>query len=349
VAVDNSGNIYVTGETYSADFPTQNPLQPKRGFNDAFVLKLNFTGSALVYSTYLGGSGGEVGQGIAADAAGYAYVAGYTHSNDFPLHNPLQSTRMGEAEIFVTKFNPTGSALVYSTYLGGSGTDGAFAIALDSAKQVYLTGITASTDFPTQNPLQAVRRCAIGPNCVDAFVTKLNSAGSGLVFSTYLGGSDGIEGYTTWAGGIAADASGHAYTTGQTRSTDFPTTHSLEPFVPTAYHAYATKYAPDGAALVYSVVFGGSGRTSGVDVAVDLYNNAYVAGETSSADFPLVDPVDTTAAEFEAFVLKLNPAGTTILFSTYLGGNKSEFARVALDRAGMFISRGRPTPMISRP
>src|SRR5437773_487076 len=168
----------------------------------------------LVYATYLGSSGWDYGSGIAVDAAGSAYVTGSTSSADFPTANALQAAKAGFQNAFVTKLNPTGSALVYSTYLGGSGGDGGTGIAVDTAGSAYVTGATSSIDFPTVNPLQA----AYGGDG-DAFVSKLDAAGSALLSSTYLGGSGADAGY-----GIAVDTLGNAYVTGETRSTDFPTT-----------------------------------------------------------------------------------------------------------------------------
>src|SRR6202521_1982121 len=186
IAVDGVGNAYVTGITYSSNFPTMDPLQPANdGGGDAFVSKIAPSGSALVYSTYIGGSGYDLGYGIAVDSAGNAYVTGVTGSTNFPTMNPLQPAfGGGNDDAFVAKLNPSGSALVYSTYLGGSGDDFAGGIAVDSAGNAYLEGRTTSTNFPTMNPLQATNGGG-----ADAFVVKLNSAGSALVYSTYLGGS----------------------------------------------------------------------------------------------------------------------------------------------------------------
>jgi hypothetical protein len=187
IAVDASGNAYVTGNTESTGFPTQNPLQASlHGYRDAFVTKLNAAGSALVYSSYLGGgSAYDQGNAIAVDASGNAYVTGYTQSTDFPTHNPVQHPNYGPhdygiGDAFVTKLNAAGSALIYSSYLGGNSGDVGTGIAVDASSNVYVTGYTASDHyFPTQKPLKASNRGG-----VDAFVTKLNAAGSALVYST---------------------------------------------------------------------------------------------------------------------------------------------------------------------
>jgi len=172
IAVDGSGNAYVTGYTYSTDFPTQNPFQRTlRGRQDVFVTKLNPSGNALVYSTYLGGSGDDTANSIAVDGSGNAYVTGYTYSTDFPTQNPFQRTLRGRQDVFVTKLNPSGNALVYSTYLGGSGDDLGFGIAVDGSGNAYVTGSTSSTDFPTQNPFQGTFQ-----GTQDAFVIKLSES-----------------------------------------------------------------------------------------------------------------------------------------------------------------------------
>jgi photosystem II stability/assembly factor-like uncharacterized protein len=207
LALDSAGNAYVTGATGSSDFLTANAAQPAlNGINDAFVAKVNSSGSALLYSTYLGGSGSETGFAIAVDASGNAYVTGNTQSTNFPLATPFQSTLAGQfgGDAFATKLNSNGS-LVYSTYLGGNDIDSGFAIAADSSGNAYITGSTTSSNFPTLSPIQSTN--------AGGFVTKLNSLGSGLVYSTYLG----------IGRGIAVDLSGNAYVTGYTNSPEFPT------------------------------------------------------------------------------------------------------------------------------
>ena len=180
------------------------------------MTKINPAGSALVYSTYLGGNSEDRGFGIAVDSAGNAYIAGYTASTNFPTTpGAFQSNLAGSGNVFVTKMNPYGSALVYSTYLGGSGTDSGYRIAVDSAGNAYLNGTTNSTNFPMMTPLQAT----YGGGIYDTFVSKLNPTGSALVYSTYLGGSG-----TDYGQGIAIDTAGNAYVTGQTTSTNFPVT-----------------------------------------------------------------------------------------------------------------------------
>jgi hypothetical protein len=334
IAVDSSGNTYVTGFTLSADFPIVNPLQvSNQGGDDAFVVKLNATGSALVYSTYLGGSGDDQGSGIAVDSSGNAYVTGVTDSTNFPIVNPLQASFGGGVnDAFVSKLSPDGSALVYSTYLGGNSDDQGYAIAVDSSGNAFVAGTTFSTNFPTVSPIQATNRGGY-----DAFVSKLNAAGSALVYSTYLGGnSEDI------ARGITIDLSDDAYVTGMTNSTDFPIVNPLQATKKGADDAFVAKLNDAGSALVYSTYLGGSGEEDlkGGGIAVDSSGNAYVTGDTfSQSDFPTVNPFQATfnaiPGDPTAYVAKLNPTGSALVYSTYLGGSQQDVGRsIAVDSFG---------------
>jgi len=325
IAVDTAGAAYITGSTSSTNFPTASsttsPFQGSNGGStDAFVTKLNPSGSGLVYSTYLGGSGADSGNAIAVDLSGNAYVAGATASANFPTAHPFQGSNGGGAnDAFVAKLNPNGDGLVYSTYLGGSGVDVASAIAVDFSGAAYVAGNTKSTNFPTASPFQGAN--AGGS---DAFVTKLNSSGGGLVYSTYLGGSNADS-----AAGIAIDSLGNAYVTGLTMSTDFPAASSTSsPFQSAnagGADAFVTKFNPAGSALVYSTYLGGSGDDHGSAIAVDQSGNAYVTGVTDSTNFPTASPTtpfqSSNGGSNDAFVTKLNPAGSALVYSTYLGGS----------------------------
>ena len=325
IAVDGSGNTYVTGVAYSSDFPTLNPIQGSLagGIGDVFVTKLNAAGSALVYSTYLGGSGEEVGRGIAVDASGNAYLTGDTSSTDFPTTNPLQGAHAGGLEdAFVTKLNAAGSALVYSTYLGGSDGDYGQGIAADASGNAYVTGFTLSTNFPVANAFQPANAPSPwGFSTRDAFVTKLNATGSAFVYSTYLGGNSEDDGH-----GIAVDASGSAYVTGSTWSTNFPTASPRQGTNAGASDAFVTKLNAAGSSLAYSTYLGGFGIDSGQGIAVDPSGSAYVTGWTSSTAFPTANPLQAARGSCaggggcdDAFVSKLNPAGSSLVYSTYLG------------------------------
>jgi hypothetical protein len=327
IAVDSAGSAYVTGLTLSSNFPTAHPVQAAYvDFYDVFVAKLNPSGSALVYSTYLGGSGDEIGYGIAVDSTGNAYVTGYTGSADFPTANPLQAANGGLEDAFVTKLDPTGSTLVYSTYLGGTNYDSGFGIAADTSGNAYVAGSTRSTDFPTAHALQAA-----SGGSTDGFVAKLSPSGSALVYSTYLGGT-----LSDQAIGIAVDPSGSAYVTGVTQSNDFPTVSPLQAASGGSSDAFVAKLNPAGSALVYSTHLGGSDFDSGYAIAVDATTAAYVTGSTSSTDFPTVNPLQgRNGGNGDAFVAKVNAAGTALVYSTYLGGSRYEFGHgVAVDAFG---------------
>lgn len=336
LALDSAGNAYLSGETSSNNFPTANAFQSTYGggASDAFVTKLNASGSGLFYSTYLGGSIFDGGHGIAVDAAGSAYVTGRTTSANFPVANALQSIFSGgpNADAFVTKLSANGSALVYSTYLGGSGgvgLDAGLGIAVDSVGNAYVTGQTASTNFPLANPIQ--NTFAGGLPDGDAFVTKINAAGTALVYSTYLGGAD-----NDLAIGIALDSAGSAYVTGVTASINFPLTNAFQSGYGGNGDAFVTKINSTGSALTFSTYLGGIGNDSGTGVAVDSANHAHVAGVTVSTDFPLANAIQGTygGGAADAFVSKFNVAGTALLYSTYLGGSNSDRANtVALDSA----------------
>ncbi len=329
IAVDAAGSAYVTGATSSTNFPTASPLQAANGGGfDAFVSKLNAAGSGLVYSTYLGGSSSDQGIGIAVDAAGSAYVTGLTGSSNFPTASPLQAAFGGGfADAFVSKLDAAGSGLVYSTYLGGSGGDGGSGIAVDAAGSAYVTGQTDSPNFPTANPLQAANG---GGD--DAFVSKLNSTGSALLYSTYLGGSGGDFGL-----GIAVDAAGSAYVTGRTDSSNFPTASPLQAANGGGDDAFVSKLDTAGSALLYSTYLGGSGGDFGHGIVVDAAGSAYVTGRTDSPNFPTASPLQAVngGGPADAFVSKLDAAGSALLYSTYLGGSGfDQGLGIAVDAAG---------------
>ena len=328
IAVDDSGNAYVTGYTCSSDFPTQNPFQSTLTYMyDAFVTKLDASGSALVYSTYLGGSGDyDIGRAIAVDASGYAHVTGETTSSDFPTQNPFQGASAGGGDAFVTKLDISGSALAYSTYLGGSAYDYGHGIAVDASGYAYLTGYTDSTDFPTQNPFQGA---SAGGG--DAFVTKLDAPGSSLIYSTYLGGSNSDGGY-----GIAVDTSAYAYLTGYTESTDFPTQNPFQGASAGGSDAFVTKLDAPGSSLIYSTYLGGNLGEHGNSIAVDNAANAYVTGTTASNNFPTQDPYQETLSWYsDLFLTKLNASGSALDYSTYLGGTGYDCGNaIAVDALG---------------
>jgi uncharacterized protein (TIGR03437 family) len=336
IAVDSIGNTYVTGGTGSANFPTTGPLQSGlRGAEDVFVTKINPSGSAKFYSTYLGGGGMDEGKGISVDVQGNAYVTGSAGSIDFPTKNAIQPIQGGSGDAFLAKLNPAGSALVYSTYLGGNALDSGSAIALDAAGNAYVVGTTFSPNFPTRNPFQSAKGAQ-----QDAFVAKINAAGSAWVYATYLGGNNVDEGNA-----IAVDAIGNAYVTGYTASTDFPLASPFRSSNTGSVDAFVTKLNPAGSALVYSTYLGGSATDYGTAIAVDSSGSAYVTGVVTSEDFPLANPIDNTLGSHavdDAFVAKFNPAGSALVYSTYLGGGgQDDPYALAIDQAGNVYVTGR--------
>jgi len=329
IAVDASGYAYVSGHTASADFPTASPFQATfAGDYDAFITKLSPDGSALVYSTYLGGSATDRNVDIAVTATGEATVVGTTWSSNFPTFNAFDPTIGGVPDVFVSRLNAAGSALVFSTYYGGSGLDEGFGVAADGGGNVALTGTTGSTDLPVVNAAQPT--CAAPLSCYDVFVAKFNSTGSALIFSTYLGGSSGEIGY-----GIAADVAGAVYVTGRTWSADFPTQDPIQAsFQGGDSDAFVVAYTASGA-RGFGTYFGGSARDDAYDVEVDGEGSIYVVGLTGSLNFPLVNPLQPVygGSGDDGFVARFFPDGSSVAYSTYLGGNLSDQAR-AIDLRG---------------
>jgi hypothetical protein len=346
VAVDRNGNAYITGATDSIHFPTTPGAFQKalRGLDDAFVTELNASGTALVYSTYLGGSSDDFASRIAVDGLGDAYVTGSTDSKDFPTTPGAFQTNPGGpngTDAFVTKLNPGGTALVYSTYLGGSSNDGGSGIAVDGAGDAFVTGVTQSPNFPTTPG--AFQRFLRGPE--SGFVTELNAAGSAPVYSTYLGGSISDE-----VTSVALDGQGAAYVAGGGYSADFPTTPgAFQRTRPSSRQSgFVAKLNPGGGSLAYSTYLGGTGGGDlAQGLAVDGAGDALVTGLAGSADFPTTaDAQQRTLHGGQAgFVTKLNPAGSALIYSTFLGGSNGfdGATAIALDPAGNAYVTGSTT------
>ena len=283
IAVDADGSAYIAGITNSRDFPVVNAFQPQFGgpMSDAFVARLNPNGSQYFYATYFGGRLFDAAYGIATDRDGNAYVVGTTGSPDFPIRQAIQGViaggggESGDFDAFVAKFFWDGS-LIYSTFLGGTDVDNGRAIAVDGWGNAYVTGDTVSTNFPLVNPLQG----QLGGS-VDAFVTKVNVQGAALVYSTYLGGSRAEQGF-----GIAVDGLGSATVIGYTSSTNFPVANPIQEENHGSDDVFVSQLSADGASLIYSTYLGGRGQDEGFAVALDSAGNAYIAGSTSSVDFP---------------------------------------------------------------
>ncbi len=357
IAVDAAGDAYVTGATNSTDFPTsRRALQRSYGGGpfDAFVTKLDPSGTALAYSTFLGDTHYDEGNAIAVDARGRAVVAGRTVSPNFPAVGRLEPHVVSGA--FVARVDPAGSALSYAAVLGGASPanhgDTAFAVAVDPGGAAYLTGVTNSADLNLTHPIQA----ALGGGS-DAFVAKIDAGGTAVVYCTYLGGSGDEIGR-----GIAADGDGNAYVTGQTTSSDFPTTLALQAVGAGGADAFVTKLSPDGGALVYSTYLGGSRDDAGAGIAVDRARDVWVTGQTTSPDFPLAHAAQPgEAGGADAFVTEIDRTGRSVVRSTYLGGRGNDGGLgVAVDRRGRvhvtgqagsrdFPGRGRGGGFVSAP
>jgi len=331
VAVDSSGNVFVTGDTESTNFPTTPgsfDTTYNGGFNDAFAAKLDASGSVLVYATFLGGGDYDWGRSIAIDSSGSAYVAGHTHSADFPTTPGSFDTTYngGFNDAFAAKLDATGNTLLYATFLGGGGDNVVLGIAVDSSGSAYVTGHTSSADFPaTPSSFDTTHN---GGD--DAFVAKLNAVGSGLMYATFLGGGD-----SEMAREIAVDSFGSAYVTGGTSSADFPTTPGSFNTTFTDGAAFVAKLDATGSGLVYSTFL--SGGISGMDIAIDSSGSAYVTGVATSADFPVTPgSFDTTyGGTWDAFVAELNAAGSDLAYAMFLGGAQWDHGRgIAVDSFG---------------
>ncbi len=351
IALDGSGNIYLAGITNSLLCPGNFPIPVIQqvyggGTNDAVVMKLNSTGSALLYVTYLGGADADQAVSVAVDAQGNAVVVGGTRSANFPVVAAAQPVHGGGAcgtppvpcwDTFVAKLNPSGTALVYSTYLGGDSTDGGDFVAVDPSGNAYVAGMTTSANFPVRNAVQPTFQ-----GVEDGTVSKLSPQGS-LIYSTYLGGSA-----YELAMGIAVDSAGSAYVVGSTLSSNFPTAgRSPQMSVAGGQDSFITKLSADGQSYVYSTFQGGKQNDGAMAVALDSGGNAYVLGWTRSTDFPTVNPAQATHGGgsctsgsstvpcYDAYITKYNADGSEVVYSTFLGGSSTDNPyAIAVDASG---------------
>ncbi|MCP4666466.1 MAG: hypothetical protein GY849_08860, partial [Deltaproteobacteria bacterium] len=326
ITLDGSGNIYVVGRSDSTNFPTKQAFQgTNAGNQDAFIAKLDPTGATLAYSTYLGGASLDQGIGIALDGSGNVYVSGRSSSTNFPTKQAFQGTNAGNQDAFIAKLDPTGATLAYSTYLGGASLDQGIGIALDGSGNVYVSGRSSSTNFPTKQAFQGTNAGGY-----DAFITKLVPSGTALAYSTYLGGGNDERGIK-----IAVDRSGKAYVTGITHSTDFPTKQAFQGTNAGDTDAFVTKLVPSGTALIYSTYLGGTDTDEGYGIALDPSGSAYATGKSNSTDFPTRQAFQgTNAGDYDAFITKLVPSGTALAYSTYLGGTGTDHGtRTAIDES----------------
>jgi hypothetical protein len=328
VAVDAAGNVYVAGTTASADFPKTVSLLPALGATDVFVSKFDRAGT-LVFSTVFGGSSSERVNGMAVDAGGNIIVVGDTFSSDLPVVNPVQPAFhqgfCGEfggicSDGFAAKLDPSGHSLMFSTYLGTPSADSALDVAVDGAGNMYVVGATEST-FEGVTPIRGFSRGR------EAFVAKVPPAGGTFAYFTYLGGS-----FQDSGNGIAADIAGNAYVTGVTGSQNFPTLNPIQA-APENFSdsAFITKLDPAGI-IAYSTYLGGHASDAGFDIAVEASGSAHVVGMTSSTNFPTANARQPFLRGFnDVFVAKLNPSGSRLMYSTYLGGNDREQGQGILD------------------
>ena len=383
------GYIYVTGTTASPDFPVPGGYQVSlNGPWDAFIAKINSTDMSLVWATYLGGSGVDGGGGIAVDPSGNVYVCGGTNSTDFPVLGGFQMSSGGGWDSFVAKLDPSGSNLIWSSYLGATGEDDVHGLGIDNGGNVYVIGHTWSPDFPTLNAIQS----AFGGGPYDGFITKINASGSSLAWSTFMGpgalqvmqvdgagnvtaagmsfggapilggfqpafGSGSYHGYVAsvspagtlvWSSflggsgneqiyGVFVDAVGTVYLSGQTSSPDFPVPGGFQTTFAGYWDGFVTKVNPGGASLAWSSYFGGNNYEAGRGIAADAAGNVYVTGPTLSLDFPVSNGFQMTygGGSADAFVMKVNASGSSVAWSSYLGGNGNDDAyAVALDSSG---------------
>jgi hypothetical protein len=326
IAVDSAGNVYVAGFTDSINFPLSQPSQPALGGQrDVFVVKLDPSGSRMLYSTYIGGNGQDNATSIAVDQAGNAYIAGFTDSTNFPQRNPLQPGKKGEINALIVKLDPAG-AILNSTLFGGSVADFASSIAVDASGNVYVAGLGTSPDIQTANAIQSR-----SGGLMDVFVAKIDPGGR-ILYSTYLGGND-IDAVS----GLAVDSTGSAYLTGMTSSRNFRMVNAVQPaHGGGVFDAFVAKLNSSGNQIVYSTFIGGDGEDRALRIAVDSLGSAYVTGDTDSANFPVRSTLQgTRAGRTDAFVTKLSPDGSALAYSTYLGGSRIDVGTaVAVDSSG---------------
>jgi hypothetical protein len=332
IAIDAVGNSYITGTTLSTNYDTTSGAFQLNyaGNGDAFVTKFNTSGSGLIYSTYIGGSNGEDGVALAVNDSGQVFVVGASTSSNFSTTTgAFQTTLGGASDVFVTKLNSLGSALLYSTFIGGSSNDFGNEIAIDTGGNAYITGYTQSNNFDiTTGAFQTSNG-----SLQDVFVTKLNSTGTGLIYSTYIGGNGDDLGYA-----ISLNSNGEAWVTGFTTSSNYDvTTGAFQTTLGGGTDAFVTRLNSTGTTLVYSTYLGGGSDERGYGIVVDANNHAFITGYTNSNNFDITSGVyqTTYSGSSDVFVTKLSDDGTSLIYSTYLGGSLNDTGNdIAIDNSG---------------
>lgn len=332
IAVDRAGRAYVTGPTWSTDFPaTPGAFDASyNGFRDVFVARLNPAGTTLEYATFLGRGANDSGHGIAVDGDGRAYITGEAEGPGFPVTpGAIDASYNGDTDAFVARLSAAGTALEYATFLGGSSWDEGDGIAADAAGRVYVTGWTLSANFPATPD-------AFGTSYngnTDGFLVRLNSAGTALEYAAFLGG-----GATDYGLDIAVDNAGRAYVTGLTYSVDFPATSGAFGSIHNGdADAFVARVNPAGTALEYASFLGGGGHDRADGIDVDWTDRAYVTGSTGSSDFPITADVFDSSynGEVDAFVARVNATGTALEYATFVGGGDDDRGGdIAVDALG---------------
>lgn len=326
--VGGLGEICLVGQSSSDDFPTVGAYQSTNaGADDVVFVRLSAAGDALLSSSYFGGTGSDVANGVAVDNSGNIYIVGRTESADFPLSaTAYDNVFGGTQEAFVGKFDATGAGLTYSTFLGGAANDAALAVAVNSVGEAFVAGYTLSTDFPFVSAFDSTN--AGGASAGDVFVSRVNAAGDGLVYSTFLGGTADDAGLA-----IALDSLDDAFVTGYTLSGAFPVTQAFDTSFNGSLDVFLTKLYSSGDSLVYSTYLGGTGNDLGAGVAVDDFGYAYLTGNTFSSNFPTAAALDSThAAGADVYVTCFSEAGDSLVYSTYVGASHLDFGyAIAVD------------------
>jgi len=339
LVTDSSGNVYITGQTRSPDFPILNPHVDTYKYRDVFITKLAPSGEP-VYSTYLGGTSEDWGLAIAVDQDGSAFVAGWTRSEDFPTTPAAfcPDYNGGYSDAYVVKLAPSGDSLIFGTFLGGGVTDEAHGLDIDNSGNTYVVGMTESPTYPVTTG--ACGQIFTGDGM--AFVTKIEPSGDSLVYSAIIGGS-----VTESAIAIAVDTSGAAYVAGETTSPNFPVWHAMDTTVEEGdQDIFISKISPDGSSFIYSTYLGGDVRESPTAVALDHLNRLHITGWTRSSDFPISEYAYgySSLGGQDIFVAAVDTNGNNLIHSTFLGGKGDDIAYgIALDKYRNVYVTGRTT------